>query len=89
VRIELGSAVESTDGEGGNVADVIVDPIVEEQAFVRLSEPIELDRGHLWGKKDVTIPIGLVARTRNAAGPLDATRQDVGRFPEVRVRRPR
>jgi len=43
----------------------------------------------LWGKRDVAIPIGLVARTRNDNVLLSVTRQDVGRLPEIRVRRPR
>ncbi len=215
MRIELGAPVDCRDGEGGDVADVVIDPrtrtvthlvvaphhrhslarlvpiddidpdpdwhrltlrcsvaelrrypFVEEQAFVRLSEPIDLEEGwdvgiehvlalpymsaecdstgandgaviafdripkdeveirrssnvtssdghhlgdvdgfvlddedhvthvvlqhgHLWGKRDVAIPIGLVARTRNDNVLLSVTRQDVGRLPEIRVRRPR
>ena len=38
-----------------------------------------LEHGHLWGKRDVTIPIGAVARVEAGAVILSLTKDEVGR----------
>ena len=80
VEIRRESAVVSADGlHLGHV-----DAFVSDGA--RISE-IVMRRGHLWGKRDVAIPIDAVARVENDAVTLSLTKDDVGRLPSVRARR--
>jgi hypothetical protein len=46
-----------------------------------------LERGHLWGRRDVTIPIGAVAKVETDAVTLSLTKDQVGALPSVRVHR--
>jgi hypothetical protein len=46
-----------------------------------------LERGHLWGRREVTIPIGAVARVETDAIDLSLTADEVSALPEVRVQR--
>jgi sporulation protein YlmC with PRC-barrel domain len=46
-----------------------------------------LERGHLWGRRDVTIPIGSVVEVATDTVRLGLTRDDVGALPAVRIHR--
>jgi PRC-barrel domain len=46
-----------------------------------------LERGHLWGRREVTIPIGAVAKVETDAVTLSLTKDQVGALPSVRVHR--
>jgi sporulation protein YlmC with PRC-barrel domain len=46
-----------------------------------------LQRGHLWGRREVTIPIGAVAKVETDDVTLSLTKDRVGSLPEVAVRR--
>jgi sporulation protein YlmC with PRC-barrel domain len=82
VEIRRASLVVSADGHHlGHVDGFVVDPDDHITHLV-------LERGHLWGRREVTIPIGAVARIENDAVTLSLTRDDVGALPEVRVQRP-
>jgi hypothetical protein len=48
---------------------------------------IVLEQGHLWGKKDVTIPIGAVAKIDNDEVKLNLSKDEVGELNSVPVRR--
>ena len=48
---------------------------------------IVLERGHLWGKRDVTIPIGAVGRVETDSVTLTLSRDQVGTLPSTRVHR--
>jgi sporulation protein YlmC with PRC-barrel domain len=48
---------------------------------------IVLERGHLWGHREVAIPIGAVASVETDALTIDLTREEVGRLPATRVHR--
>jgi sporulation protein YlmC with PRC-barrel domain len=48
---------------------------------------VVLERGHLWGKKDVTIPINAVAGIDNDEVRLNLSRDEVGELSSVPVRR--
>lgn len=80
VEIRRASAVVSADGDDlGRVEAFVVDG-EEITDFV-------LERGHLWGKRDVTIPIGAVAKVETDAVTLSMSRDEVGRLPARRVHR--
>jgi len=46
-----------------------------------------LDHGHLWGRRDITVPIGDVATIRSDRVELRATKDEVGSYPSVPFRR--
>ncbi len=48
---------------------------------------VVLERGHLWGRREVTIPIGAVAKVENDAVTLSLSKDAVGDLPAVRVHR--
>jgi sporulation protein YlmC with PRC-barrel domain len=48
---------------------------------------VVLERGHLWGKRDVTIPIGAVAEVESDLVTLSLSKDEVGALKAVRVHR--
>ena len=48
---------------------------------------VVLERGHLWGRRDVTIPIGAVAKVESDTVTLRISKDEVGDLPTVRVHR--
>jgi sporulation protein YlmC with PRC-barrel domain len=46
-----------------------------------------LERGHVFGKREITVPIGAVARVENDEVTLQLARQELERLPSVRVHR--
>ena len=48
---------------------------------------IILEHGHLWGRRDVTVPIGAVAKVETDAVTLGLSKDEVGELPSVRVKR--
>jgi sporulation protein YlmC with PRC-barrel domain len=46
-----------------------------------------LERGHLWGKREITIPIGAVAKVESDAISLSLSKAQVEDLPAVRVHR--
>jgi hypothetical protein len=80
VEIRRASAVVSADDHHlGHVEAFLVDG--EEITH------IVLERGHLWGKRDVTIPIGAVGRVETDTVTLSLSKDQVGALPATRVRR--
>jgi uncharacterized protein YrrD len=48
---------------------------------------IVLEAGHLWGKREITIPIGAIASIESDAAVLSLTKEQVGELDAVRVHR--
>jgi PRC-barrel domain len=48
---------------------------------------VVLERGHLWGRREVAIPIGAVSKVENDAVSLSLSKDEVGALPSVRVHR--
>ena len=48
---------------------------------------VVLEQGHLFGKREVTLPIGAVSRVENDVVTLNLGRHDVERLPAVRLHR--
>jgi sporulation protein YlmC with PRC-barrel domain len=81
VEIRRASGVTSADGEHvGHVEGFLVDGDDQITHLV-------LERGHLWRKRDVTIPIGAVAKVETDDVTLSLTRDQVGQLPSVPVHR--
>jgi sporulation protein YlmC with PRC-barrel domain len=81
VEVRRASAVISLDGHSlGDVDGFVVDADEHITHFV-------LERGHLWGRREVTIPIGAVARVDSDAVYVALSKDEVGALPAVRVGR--
>jgi sporulation protein YlmC with PRC-barrel domain len=81
VEVRRASAVISADGHSlGEVDGFVVDADKHITHFV-------LERGHLWGRKEVTIPIGAVARVESDAVHVGLSKDEVGALPAVHVGR--
>jgi len=46
-----------------------------------------LERGHLWGRREVTVPIGAVASVQSDVVELTLSKDEIGALPAHRVRR--
>ena len=81
VEVRRASAVISADGHSlGEVDGFVVDADEHITHFV-------LERGHLWGRKEVTIPIGAVAKVESDAVYVALSKDEVGALPAVHVGR--
>ena len=81
VEVRRASEVMSADGNHlGKVDGFLVDDEDGITHFV-------LERGHLWGRREVTIPINAVASVHTDAVTLTLTKDEVGELPSVPVHR--
>jgi sporulation protein YlmC with PRC-barrel domain len=81
VEVRRASAVTASDGADlGHVEGFVVD------AGGHISHVV-LERGHLWGRREVTIPIGAVDRVENDVVVLRLTKADVGALASHHVHR--
>jgi sporulation protein YlmC with PRC-barrel domain len=81
VEIRRASAVISADEHHvGHVDGFIVDGDGQITHVV-------LERGHLWGRREVTIPIGAVAKVENDIVTVSLTEHELGSLPATRVHR--
>jgi sporulation protein YlmC with PRC-barrel domain len=81
VEVQRGEHVNATDGHIGQVEGLVIDPDSHHVTHVLLQE------GHLWGRKQVTIPIGTVTRIADRI-EVNLTKQQVQDLPEVDIDRP-
>jgi sporulation protein YlmC with PRC-barrel domain len=81
VEIRRASEVTSADGHRlGHVDGFLVDGDDHITHVV-------LERGHLWGRRDVTIPIGAVTRVKTDSVTVRLTKDEVAALPAVPVHR--
>ncbi len=81
VAVHRGDQVHAADGHIGKVQGFIVDPSDHSVTHVLLQE------GHLWGRKEVAIPIASVTHVDSGI-QLRLTKQEVGDLPAVEIDRP-
>jgi hypothetical protein len=83
VEVRRGEHVHATDGAIGRVQGLVVDRKSRRVTHVLLQE------GHLWGKKEVAIPIGAVAKVDPDDGiRLSVTKRQVQDLPPVDIEHP-
>ena len=80
VTVRRGESVLATDGEIGKVQGLVIDRATRHVTHVLLQE------GHLWGRKEVAIPISAVASTETGI-QLRIAKQDVQDPPAVDIDR--
>ena len=81
VAVRRGEQVHATDGDIGRVQGLVIDPGSHRVTHVLLQE------GHLWGRKEVAIPISVVTGTDNGI-QLKISKQEVQDLPAVDIDHP-
>jgi sporulation protein YlmC with PRC-barrel domain len=81
VEVRRGEHVHATDGHIGKVEGLVIDPNSHRVTHVLLQE------GHLWGRKEVAIPIGAVTGVDDGIR-LNITKQQVQDLPPVDIHHP-
>jgi len=79
IEVAPGDPVHATDGEIGQVRGFLVDPGDHRVTHVLLRE------GHLWGRKEVAIPVSAVTGVQDGIR-LNITKQEVENLPPVNRR---
>lgn len=80
LAVHRGMVVEATDGKVGEVDGLVVNPATEEISHLVLQE------GHLWGKKDVALPITAIDKVVDDIVQLNLDKKTVEDLPAVPVR---
>ena len=78
VAIRRGESVHATDGDIGRVQGLVIDPRDRHVTHVLLQE------GHLWGRKDVAIPISEITGVEHGI-ELTLTKQEIEDLPPVDI----
>jgi sporulation protein YlmC with PRC-barrel domain len=81
VDVNRGESVCATDGVIGRIQGLVIDPGSHHVTHIVLEE------GHLWGGKDVAIPISAVTRVGDVIR-LNISKPDVHDLPPVDIRHP-
>jgi sporulation protein YlmC with PRC-barrel domain len=81
LAVRRGAWVEATDGLVGRVDEFLVDP---ESAHIT---HLVLREGHLWDRKDVTIPVSEIERIEENTVYLKIDRRRIEALPAIPVRR--
>jgi sporulation protein YlmC with PRC-barrel domain len=82
-EVEIRRASEVTSADGHHVGRVDGFLVADDDAITHFV----LERGHLWGRREVTIPIKAVAHVHTDAVTLTLTKDEVGDLPSVHVHR--
>jgi sporulation protein YlmC with PRC-barrel domain len=81
VDVRRGEAVHATDGEIGRIEGLVITPDDHHVTHILLQE------GHLWGRKQVAIPIGSVTRVGDTIS-LKLSKDEVRDLPAIDVDHP-
>jgi sporulation protein YlmC with PRC-barrel domain len=79
--IRRGAVVESQDGHIGRVDEFLINPENDHITHLVLRE------GHLWGQKDVTIPVGQIDHYKDNIIYLKLTKHDIKSLPAIPIQR--
>ena len=81
VEVRRSSSVMTTDGHYvGDVDGFLVDEEDQITHFV-------LERGHLWGRREVTVPIGAVAKVESDTVTVNLSSDEIGALPAHKIHR--
>jgi sporulation protein YlmC with PRC-barrel domain len=82
-EVEIRRASEVTSADGHHLGRVDGFLVADDDAITHFV----LERGHLWGRREVTIPMNAVAHVHTDAVTLTLTKDEVGDLPSVHVHR--
>jgi sporulation protein YlmC with PRC-barrel domain len=81
LAVQRGARVEATDGHVGRIDEFLVDPVDTHITHLILRE------GHLWGQKDVTIPVSQIDRIEANTVYLKLDKHSIEALPAIPIRR--
>jgi sporulation protein YlmC with PRC-barrel domain len=81
LAVHRGDPVSATDGHVGEVGEFVVDA---ESGHI---SHLVLQKGHLWGKREVTLPIGLIDRVEEGVVYLNVDKAAINELPAVKIKR--
>ena len=81
LSIRRGARVNAVDGPIGRVDEFLVDPVNDHITHLVMRE------GHLWGQKDVTIPVDEIDHYKENTVYLKLNKQEIEKLPGMPVRR--
>jgi hypothetical protein len=81
--IRRGAGVNSTEGRVGRVDEFLINPGNDHITHLVMRE------GHLWGQKEVTIPVSQVDHYKDNTVYLKLNKQEIEKLPSIPVRRRR
>ncbi len=80
LAIRRGAGVEASDGPVGRLDEFLIDP--ENEAITHLV----LREGHLWGHKDIAIPVSQIDHYQDNTVYLKLDRHEIGALPTLPIR---
>ena len=81
LAVRRGAQVEATDGRVGRVDEFLVDPRNEHITHLIMRE------GHLWGQKDVSIPLSAIGHIEEDTVHLKLSKSEIEALPAIPIRR--
>jgi uncharacterized protein YrrD len=81
LAVRRGARVRATDGEVGRVDEFLIDPDDGQITHLVMRE------GHLWGTKEIAIPVSAIAHIREDLVFLKLDKAGVEALPEISIRR--
>ncbi len=81
LAVRRGTRVEATDGPVGRVDEFLVHPETGHITHLVMRE------GHLWGQKDVSIPVSEISKTTEEAVYLNIDRRQIESLPSIPIHR--
>ena len=82
LAIRRGTRVEATDGAVGHVDEFLVNAATDSITHLVMRE------GHLWGKKDVSIPVSAIRSTDEDAVHLTLNKQEIEALESISIHHP-
>jgi hypothetical protein len=79
IAVRQGARVEATDGHVGRLDEFLLDPVTAHVSHLVMRE------GHLWGQRDVTIPVSEIDRLGENAIYLKLSKDQVGALPSTPI----
>jgi sporulation protein YlmC with PRC-barrel domain len=79
LALRRGTAVEASDGRVGRIDEFLVDPTNDYITHLIMRE------GHLWGQKDVTIPVSAIDRIEEDVVYLKLNKEEIAALPAIPV----
>ena len=79
LAIRRGAGVEASDGHAGRVDEFLINPANDHISHLVMRE------GHLWGRKDVTIPVSQIDHFADNTVFLKLSKQEIEKLPSIPV----
>ncbi len=81
LAVHRGTKVAATDGNVGELEEFAIDPSTGKVTHFILR------KGHLWGKREITIPISAIERMEENTVHLNISKKDIEALPAIKVKR--